>query len=61
MIIPPYDDAWIMAGQGTAALELLEDVADLDAVVTPVGGGGLLDGTATALYGAATRVLAFGD
>ena len=49
VLVPPYDDAWIMAGQGTAALELLEDVADLDAVVTPVGGGGLLAGTATAL------------
>ncbi|HET6618161.1 MAG TPA: pyridoxal-phosphate dependent enzyme [Gemmatimonadota bacterium] len=60
VIVPPYDDALVMAGQGTAALELLEDVADLDAVVTPVGGGGLLAGTATALDGVATRVLAFG-
>ena len=60
VLVPPYDDAWIMAGQGTAALELLEDVPDLDAVVTPVGGGGLLAGTATALDGAARRVLAFG-
>jgi threonine dehydratase len=60
VLVPPYDDAWIMAGQGTAALELLEDVPDLHAVVAPVGGGGLLAGTATALEGAATRVLAFG-
>jgi threonine dehydratase len=60
VLVPPYDDAWIMAGQGTAALELLEDVPDLNAVVAPVGGGGLLAGTATALEGAATRVLAFG-
>ncbi|CAN5794909.1 threo-3-hydroxy-L-aspartate ammonia-lyase [soil metagenome] len=60
VLVPPYDDPWIMAGQGTAALELLEDVPDLDAVVAPVGGGGLLAGTATALEGAATRVLAFG-
>lgn len=60
VLVPPYDDAWIMAGQGTAALELLEDVPDLDVVVAPVGGGGLLAGTATALEGAATRVLAFG-
>ncbi len=44
--IPPYDDPWIMAGQGTAALELLDEVPDLDAVVAPVGGGGLLAGTA---------------
>ena len=60
VLVPPYDDPLIMAGQGTAALELLEDVPDLEAVVTPVGGGGLLAGTATALDGAATRVLAFG-
>jgi threonine dehydratase len=60
ILVPPYDDPWIMAGQGTAALELLEDVPDLDAVVAPVGGGGLLAGTATALEGAASRVLAFG-
>lgn len=60
VLVPPYDDPWIMAGQGTAALELLEDVPDLDSVVAPVGGGGLLAGTATALDGAATRVLAFG-
>jgi len=60
VLVPPYDDAWIMAGQGTAALELLEDVPGLDAVVAPVGGGGLLAGTATALEGASTRVLAFG-
>jgi threonine dehydratase len=60
VLVPPYDDAWIMAGQGTATLELIEDVPGLDAVVAPVGGGGLLAGTATALEGTATRVLAFG-
>jgi len=43
--IPPYDHVDIIAGQGTAALELLEDVPGLDAVVTPVGGGGLISGT----------------
>ena len=46
--IHPYDHSHIMAGQGTAALELLEDVPDLDVLVTPVGGGGLLSGCATA-------------
>ncbi|HUP18663.1 MAG TPA: pyridoxal-phosphate dependent enzyme [Gemmatimonadota bacterium] len=56
--IPPYDDPWIMAGQGTAALELLDEVPDLDAVVAPVGGGGLLAGTATAAE--AKGVRAFG-
>jgi threonine dehydratase len=44
--VHPYDDERIIAGQGTAALELLEDVPDLDAVLAPVGGGGLLSGTA---------------
>lgn len=47
-LVHPYDDPLIMAGQGTAALELLEDVPDLDTVVAPLGGGGLLSGTATA-------------
>lgn len=45
-LIPPYDHADVIAGQGTAALELLEAVPNLDAIVTPVGGGGLLSGCA---------------
>ena len=48
VLVPPYDDEIVMAGQGTAALELLEDVADLDLLVSPVGGGGLLAGCAVA-------------
>lgn len=44
-VVHPYDDGRIIAGQGTAALELLEDVPELDFVMTPVGGGGLLAGT----------------
>ncbi len=47
-IIHPYNDARIIAGQGTAALELLHTNPDLDIVITPVGGGGLLSGTAIA-------------
>jgi threonine dehydratase len=47
VIVPPYDDYAIMAGQGTAALELFEDVPSLDALVAPVGGGGLMAGCAT--------------
>jgi threonine dehydratase len=47
--VHPYDDPRVIAGQGTAALELLEEVPDLDVVVTPVGGGGLLSGTAIAV------------
>ncbi len=46
-LVPPYDDYAIMAGQGTAALELLSDAPDLDALLTPVGGGGLMAGCST--------------
>jgi threonine dehydratase len=46
-LVRPYDDPLVMAGQGTAALELLDEVPDLDVIVTPVGGGGLIAGTAT--------------
>jgi len=47
VLVPPYDDYAIMAGQGTAALELFQDVTSLDALVTPVGGGGLMAGCST--------------
>ncbi|MHB8470609.1 MAG: pyridoxal-phosphate dependent enzyme [Gaiellaceae bacterium] len=46
-LVRPYDDPYVMAGQGTTALELLEDAGDLDVLVTPVGGGGLIAGCAT--------------
>ena len=46
--VHPYDDPLVAAGQGTAALELLEDVPDLDVLVIPIGGGGLIAGMATA-------------
>jgi len=46
--IHPYDNVDVIAGQGTAALELLTEVPDLDIIITPVGGGGLLSGTAIA-------------
>jgi threonine dehydratase len=46
-IVPPYDDPLIMAGQGTAALELIEDAGVVDTLVVPVGGGGLIAGCAT--------------
>jgi threonine dehydratase len=48
VFVHPYDDVGVMAGQGTLALELLQDVPDLDVLVIPVGGGGLLAGCATA-------------
>lgn len=44
-VIHPFDDAKVIAGQGTAALELVQDVPDLDLIVTPIGGGGLLSGS----------------
>ncbi|MEA3028301.1 MAG: threonine dehydratase, partial [Alphaproteobacteria bacterium] len=46
--VHPYDDPHVIAGQGTVALEMLEDVADLDVLVVPIGGGGLISGMATA-------------
>jgi len=47
-MVHPYNDYQVIAGQGTAALELLEDVPDLEVILVPVGGGGLLSGTAIA-------------
>jgi threonine dehydratase len=47
-LVPPYDDLLVIAGQGTCGLELLEDVPDLDALLTPCGGGGLFAGASTA-------------
>lgn len=47
-VIPPFDHPHIIAGQGTAAMELFEDMPDLDVLLTPVGGGGLISGCATA-------------
>ena len=47
VLVPPFDHPAIMAGQGTAALELLQEVPSLDALVTPVGGGGLMAGCST--------------
>jgi threonine dehydratase len=59
-LIPPFDHPDVIAGQGTAALELLEDVPDLDAILTPVGGGGLLAGCATAVRELKPGIRVFG-
>jgi len=58
-LVHPFDDLDVMAGQGTAALELLEEVGGLDVVLVPVGGGGLISGTAAAVKGRSpgTRVV----
>jgi threonine dehydratase len=47
VLVPPFDDLLVMAGQGTSALELLDDVGPLDAFVAPMSGGGLMAGCAT--------------
>jgi threonine dehydratase len=57
--VHPSDDLRVIAGQGTCALEILEEIPDLDIVIAPVGGGGLLSGTALAVHGVSpkTRVI----
>lgn len=59
-LIPPFDHPDVIAGQGTAALELLQDVPDLDAVLAPVGGGGLISGFTLAAKGFNPRIRVFG-
>jgi threonine dehydratase len=59
-LVHPYDDCAVIAGQGTAALELLQDVPDLDAIIAPVGGGGLLSGTAIAAKGVRPGIIVLG-
>ena len=49
--IPPFDDLLVIAGQGTAGLEIMEQLPDADAVVVPIGGGGLISGIAQAVKG----------
>jgi threonine dehydratase len=58
-LIPPYDHPDIIAGQGTATLELLSELPDLDAIVAPVGGGGLLSGTCVAGHALSPRLRVF--
>ena len=60
VVVPPYDDYAIMAGQGTAALELFQDVPSLDALVTPVGGGGLTAGCSTVARSLIPGIQVFG-
>jgi len=60
VFVHPYDDMGVIAGQGTLALEFLQDVADLDALVIPVGGGGLLAGCAIAARAMKPSLAVFG-
>ena len=56
----PFEDPWVIAGQGTVGLEILADAPDLDAVVVPVGGGGLIAGVAVAVKESNPRVRVLG-
>jgi threonine dehydratase len=59
-LVPPYDHPLIIAGQGTVALELLEDVPDLDALLVCIGGGGLIAGSATIAKSIRPEIRIFG-
>lgn len=59
-LIHPYDNPHVIAGQGTAALEFMAQCPGLDAIITPVGGGGLLSGTALAVLGMAAPISVIG-
>jgi len=59
-IVPPYDHPWIIAGQGTAALELLEESPDLEALVICIGGGGLTSGCSIAAKALQSKIRIFG-
>lgn len=60
VLVPPFHDAQVIAGAGTAALELVMEVPQLEAVVVPVGGGGLLAGTALAAHGVRAEIAVYG-
>ena len=58
--MPPYDDEKIIAGQGTIGLEILEDLPDVETVLVPVGGGGMISGIATAVKSSKPSVKVIG-
>ncbi|HVU46081.1 MAG TPA: threonine/serine dehydratase [Terracidiphilus sp.] len=60
VVIPPYDDEQIIAGQATCGLEIVEDLPDVDLVLSPVSGGGLLSGVAAAVKQLSPRAKVFG-
>lgn len=59
-MIPPYNDEYVMAGQGTTGLEIIEELKDLDYVVVPVSGGGLIGGISTAIKGKSDKTKIIG-
>jgi threonine dehydratase len=60
VFVHPFEDDEVMAGAGTVGLEILEDIPDIDAVVVPIGGGGLIGGVASAVKACAPSVRVFG-
>jgi threonine dehydratase len=60
ILIHPYDNFDVICGQGTAALELLQEIEDLEIIVAPVGGGGLLSGTAACVKGVNNNIMVIG-
>jgi threonine dehydratase len=60
IVIPPYDDDQIIAGQATCGIEIIESLPDVDLVLTPVSGGGLLSGVAAAIKQLSPRTLVYG-
>jgi len=59
-LIHPYDNFNVICGQGTAALELLDEIDDLEIVIVPIGGGGLMSGTSTTVKGINNEIKVFG-
>jgi threonine dehydratase len=59
-LVPPYDHCWTITGQGTAALELLDEAPDLDTLVIPIGGGGLISGSSIAAHAIRQGIRMFG-
>lgn len=60
VLVPPFNDPHVIAGAGTAVLELLEDAPEIDTVITPVGGGGLLSGSSIASHGVNPAIVMYG-
>ena len=58
--VHPFDDPVVIAGQGTIALEILEELPDVDTILVPIGGGGVISGTSTALKGLSPDVRVIG-
>src|SRR5215471_12416322 len=59
-MVPPFDHEWIIEGQGTCGLEILEQVGDADVIVVPMGGGGLVSGVAAAVKQSGSKALVVG-